>query len=381
MERDLRSILGYNLNTMADLSRDIHISLNTGTILRFFLFAILIVVAYYILDVLLVVLAAIILASAIEPVIRRLKRHKIHRIISVILIYVLIAAVLAAVLIFFMPLVLNDIGDFLSSLPSKISLDDIWSPVRDIGVSLSSNPIPAADHTISVADYVKGFQDLILGTGGGVFKTAGVIFGGFLSLILIIVLSFYLAVQEEGVDDFLRIVTPVKHHDYIIDLWKRSQRKIALWLQGQIVLGIVVGVLVYLVLMVVGIKHALVLALFAAILEIIPVFGPIISSVPAILVAFTENGIGTGFLLIGLYLIIYQFESQLFYPLVVKKVVGISPIVVILALVIGAKLAGVLGALIAVPLSAAFMEYIHDIEKYKKVEIAERAASKNPAPE
>ena len=85
---------------------------------------------------------------------------------------------------------------------------------------------------------------------------------------------------------------------------------------------------------------------------------------------------GTGFLLIGLYIIIYQFESQLFYPLVVKKIVGISPIVVILALVIGAKLAGVLGALIAVPLSAAFMEYIHDIEKYKKVEIAERETLK-----
>ncbi|MEK9178013.1 MAG: AI-2E family transporter, partial [Patescibacteria group bacterium] len=163
-----------------------------------------------------------------------------------------------------------------------------------------------------------------------------------------------------------------KHHEYIIDLWARSQRKIALWLQGQIILGIVIGVLVYLVLMIVGIPHALVLALFAAILEIIPVFGPIIASVPAILLAFTDRGLGTGLLLMGLYLIIYQFESQLFYPLVVKKVVGISPIVVILALVIGVKLAGVLGALIAVPLAAAFMEYIHDIEKYKKMEIAER---------
>ncbi|MEK7609821.1 MAG: AI-2E family transporter [Patescibacteria group bacterium] len=362
---------------MSDLSRDIHINLNTGTIVRFFLFAILLVAAYYISDVLLVVLAAIILASAIEPVIRRLKRHKVHRIISVILIYVIIATVLAGIVVFFMPLVLNEASDFLNGLPSTISLDDIWSPIRDIGISLSSNSPPVVGQTISVAEYVKGFQNLILGTGGGVFKTAGVIFGGFLSLILIIVLSFYLAVKEDGVDDFLRIVTPVKHHNYIIDLWKRSQRKIALWLQGQILLGIVVGVLVYLVLMVVGIKHALLLALFAAILEIIPVFGPMIASVPAILVAFTENGIGTGFLLIGLYLIIYQFESQLFYPLVVKKVVGISPIVVILALVIGAKLAGVLGALIAVPLSAAFMEYIHDIEKYKKVEIAEREAVKN----
>ena len=103
-------------------------------------------------------------------------------------------------------------------------------------------------------------------------------------------------------------------------------------------------------------------------------FGPIISSVPAILVAFSSVGVGTALLLVGLYIIIYQFESQLFYPLVVKKIVGISPIVVILALVIGAKLAGILGAIIAVPLSAALMEYVHDIEKSKKAQKDEMTA-------
>ena len=124
-----------------------------------------------------------------------------------------------------------------------------------------------------------------------------------------------------------------------------------------------------------GIPHALVLALFAGIFEIIPVFGPIISSIPAILVAFTNVGVGTGILLIGLYVLIYQFESQLFYPLVVKKIVGISPIVVIIALIIGAKLAGVLGAILAVPLSAALMEYIKDIEKRRKLENEVAAAT------
>jgi predicted PurR-regulated permease PerM len=133
-------------------------------------------------------------------------------------------------------------------------------------------------------------------------------------------------------------------------------------------LGVIVGVLVYLILAVVGIPHALLLACLAAAFELIPVFGPVISSVPAILIAFADRGLGTGLLLVGLYIIIYQFESQLFYPLVVKKIVGISPIIVILALVIGAKLAGVLGAVIAVPLSAALMEYVHDVEKRKKGE-------------
>ena len=347
-------------------------SVSTGTIIRFFVIAILILGLYYISDVLLMVVAAIVFASAIEPMVRRLRRHlKLNRVVAVIFIYVVIAAILAILLIFFMPIVANDLVSFLANLPQTVSFDTLWSPFQSLGVHLGSTAI--APGTISISDFVQGLQSFVVGSSTGVFQTASLIFGGIFGFILIVVLSFYLAVQEEGVADFLRIVTPVKHHDYIIGLWGRSQRKIGYWLQGQLLLGVVVGVLVYLVLMVVGIPHALILALLAAVFEIIPVFGPIISSVPAILIAFTDGGVGTGLLLVGLYIIIYQFESQLFYPLVVKKIVGISPIVVILALIIGAKLYGVLGALIAVPLSAALMEYVNDIDKSKKAEIASRA--------
>lgn len=359
---------------MAESPNDRRFSISTGTIVRFFLIAVLLALLYYMFDVVLVIMAAIVIASSLEPVVRRLEKYRIHRVIGVILVYLVIAGALAGMLIFFLPMVVSDIAGFLNNLPQTISLESFWSPIRDLGVNFGTTSL-GTGHSLSISEFVSGLQSLIVGTGTGAFRTASAVFGGVLSFILIIVLSFYLAVQEEGVDDFLRIVTPVRHHDYIIDLWRRSQRKIGYWLQGQIILGIVVGVLVYLVLMVVGIPHALILAVFAAVFEIIPVFGPIISSVPAILIAFAERGVGTGLLLIGLYIIIYQFESQLFYPLVVKKIVGISPIVVILALVIGAKLAGILGAIIAVPISAAIMEYVHDIEKYKKLEVAEKAAA------
>lgn len=345
------------------------ISLSTGTIVRFFGIGILLAALYYITDVVLVVFAAIIFASAIEPAIHKLQKFRIHRIISVIMVYLIIGGLLGILILFFIPSVASDLISFLNNLPQTISLETLWTPVQNLGFHLSDTALVPG--SISVSDFIKNLQGLLVGTSTGAFQTASVIFGGFLGFLLIVVLSFYLAVQEEGVADFLRIVTPVKKHAYIIDLWKRSQRKIGYWLQGQVVLGLVVGVLVYLVLVIVGIPHALLLAILAAVFEIIPVFGPIISSVPAILLAFAEGGVGTGLLVMGLYVIIYQFESQLFYPLVVKKIVGISPIVVILALIIGAKLAGVLGALIAVPLSAAVMEYVHDIDKRKKEEIAE----------
>ena len=117
--------------------------------------------------------------------------------------------------------------------------------------------------------------------------------------------------------------------------------------------------------MILGIQNALILAVLAGVLEIIPVFGPIISAIPAILFGFASGGLTMGLLVLGLFVIIQQFENHLIYPLVVKKVVGVSPIIVILALIVGAKFAGFLGILLSVPVTSALMEYIDDVDRDK----------------
>lgn len=350
---------------MEQVGDKLKISITTGSIVRFFAVAVSILVIYYLRDIALVVLAAVVIASAIEPIVRRLKHYlKLHRTVAVVIVYIIIVAIIAAVLVLFVPAVINETVRFLDSVPGVVSLSDLWSPLDN--VNLDGN---LADKAISLKDFVLGFRDAVFGAGQSVFETASALFGGAFSLILIFVLSFYLAIREDGVDDFLRIVTPVKKHEYIINLWKRSRQKIGLWLQGQIILGLIVGLLVYISLIAVGIPYALALAVSAALLEIVPVFGPILASIPALLIAFTDKGVGTGLLVAGLYLVIHQLENHVFYPLVTKKIVGVNPIVVILALLIGAKLAGILGALVAVPLSAALMEYISDVEKRKSPEI------------
>jgi predicted PurR-regulated permease PerM len=101
----------------------------------------------------------------------------------------------------------------------------------------------------------------------------------------------------------------------------------------------------------------------AASLEIIPLFGPILAAIPAIAVAFGVGGWTLAFMVVGLYIIIQQFENHLLYPLVVNKVVGVPAIIVILALIVGAELAGLLGALLSVPLSAILMEFVHDAKR------------------
>lgn len=197
---------------------------------------------------------------------------------------------------------------------------------------------------------------------GNAFTALTQIFGGFFSLLLIIVFSFYFAVVETGVDDFLRIVTPKSHQEYVLDLWRRSQRKIGLWMQGQLILAVLIAVLVYLSLTILQVPHALMLAVIAGVFEIIPVFGPILAAVPGVVVAFVSGGPIFGLLIAGVYMLIQQFENHLIYPQVVTRVVGVPPLLVILALIVGAELAGLLGVILSVPVAAALQEFVSDLE-------------------
>lgn len=339
------------------------IQISTNTIVKVILILLLFWVLFLIKDLVLVVLAAVVIASSVEPATKWFARKRIRRLPAVIIIYLVLGLLLAGFFIFFLPSVLNEALVYLNNLPEDISLNDLWNPLQETG--FINSDVSNISHNFSIREMVDELRSVIAGTGEGVFKTANVIFGGVLSFVLMIVLSFYLAVQEDGVGNFLKLITPIKSQKYVVDLWKRSQLKIGYWMQGQLLLGVIIGVLVYLGLTILGIKHALLLASLAAIFELIPIFGPILSAIPAVLIGIVDGGVTIGLLVTGLYIIIHQFENHLLYPMVVKKIVGVSPIIVILSLVIGAKLAGFLGILLSVPISAALMEYVNDVERNK----------------
>lgn len=319
---------------------------------------------YYLRDVVLVVILSVVVASAIEPGTRFLVRRSVPRLLGVILMYLVLVVFLIGIFYFiFLPL-LGETVNFLSSLPAYLGDLKVWNPLEQ-GSFLATGPLQGITGNFSLVDIVNQLDNTIQNFSSGFFSTASSIFGGLLSFILVIVLSFYLSVESDGVASFLRIVIPYKHEDYIIDLWKRSQRKIGLWMQGQIVLAVIVAVLVFLGLTLLRVDNALLLAVIAGIFEIIPVFGPILAAIPAVIIALVSDGLTPALLVMGLYIIIQQFENQLIYPLVVKKVVGVPPIVSILALIIGGKLAGFIGLVIAVPLAAVAMEFLNDVEKRK----------------
>lgn len=336
-----------------------NISISTGTMLRVVLVLAGVWLLYYLRDLALIVLTAVVIASAIEPAILALGRWRIPRVISAVLIYLLLIATVAGIFYSFVPSVLQGIAEFTASLPVYL---DVFNGV--VAFDEYTRALGYSTAYVSPADIVAQLREsLNLGAFGNAFTAVSSIFGGVASLGFIIVFSFYFAVVETGVDDFLRIIAPDKYRAYVLDLWKRSQKKIGLWMQGQLLLGVLIGVLVYLGLTVLGVPHALLLAVLAAMFELIPVFGPVLSSIPAILIGLADGGVTVALLVIALYVILQQFENHLIYPLVVTKVVGVPPLLVILALIIGAKLAGFLGILLSVPMAAALQELVGDIQR------------------
>lgn len=317
---------------------------------------------WFLRDLVLVLLTAIVIASALEPAINYLRKKKVPRVLAVVLLYLGIIGSFLSIFIFFVPSVLEDFGLFVAGLPRYIETFNQIGAFDRYSQILGIQP-----HDLTVADITNQLRATF--DIGGAYSNAvtalSSIFGGMVSLFLIIIFSFYFAVIETGVDDFLRVVSPAKYQSYVTNLWKRAQHKIGLWMQGQVLLAVIMGVLVYLGLTILGVRHALLLAMLAAIFELIPVFGPILSAVPAVIIGFSDGGVSLGMMVVALYVIFQQFENHLIYPLVVTRVVGVPPLLVILALIIGAKVAGFLGVLLSVPIAAALQELVKDVEESK----------------
>jgi predicted PurR-regulated permease PerM len=234
--------------------------------------------------------------------------------------------------------------------------NEAFSGAKDIVGALSGN--------FSLATLLSVSKAFVLNLSGGFFQILSVTFGSIFNFILIILLSFYLSIQEKGIENFLLIIVPAKYDDYVVDLWTRSSRKIGLWVKGQMLLGFVVGILIYLMLSLLGIEYALLLAIIAGIMEMVP-YGILVALIPTFAFSYLSNGFSSALMVTGAYIIIHEFDVFLFTPLIIKRIVGLSPIVIILAVVVGFELGGVWGAVLAIPVAVILMEFLSDVEKDK----------------
>ncbi len=334
-----------------------HISISTGTILKILLTAAIVFAIWKVSGLVLVILTAVVIASFVHGGAQTLQRLRIPRSLAVTMIYIIVFGVLATVLWLFVPILLGELLTLTKLLPEG-------SPVAEFLVSFQAGGGAQGFLTgltsPESSELVSTLREQL--SGGGIFKGVSSFFGGIINFIIMLVVSFYLSIEEKATENFLRIISPKKNEEYVVDVWHRSRNKISAWFKGQLLLALILAVLTYIGLTIIGVPYALMLAIMAALLSLVP-YGIIIGIVPALLVGYLAGGISMIAFIALLYLLLQQFENYVLQPLIVKKVTGVPSLVVLLSVLIGVGVVGFLGLILAIPTSVIILELLHDRQK------------------
>ena len=339
------------------------VRLSTGSIVKVLLLVFAAYVLFLLRDVLLLVLVSIVIASFVEAGVQALAKYKMNRLMSVPLIFALIILIIIAIFYAFVPIIVRELSDMLALLFKYLPTD---TTINQQSIQGATDFVTTISKQSSLSDILASVKNASTMLSQGATSFIGSTFGGLLNFILIVVMSFYLSIQEKGIDSFLRLLTPAKNERYVLDLWSRTQRKIGLWFKGQLLLGFIVGAITSIVLALLGVQYAFLIGLISGIAELIP-FGIIFAAVPAILLSVIDGGVLLGIKVFIYYIVIQQLENYILNPIISKRVVGIPPLVVLLALLVGITLAGFWGALVAMPVAVFILKYMSDIEKRKLV--------------
>lgn len=341
-----------------------YVSISTSSIFRVVLILLGVYLVWVLRDLILVILTSIVIASFVSSAVPLFKKIKIGRVAGTVILYVISISFLAGLFYLFAPLLVTEIYNFAKFLSSYAPGADFLNYFQNEAFSGAKDLVTNLSHNVSINSLIQTSNAFISNLSSGFFTTLSVAFGSIFNAVLIVIISFYFSVQEKGIENFLRIILPIKYEEYAVDLWERSSKKIALWMKGQMLLGILIAVLTYLVLSLMGIQYALLLSLIAGLMELIP-YGILIALIPAVSFSYLSGGLSTALMVAGAYLIIHQFEVFLFSPLVIRKVVGLSPLIIILSVLIGLELGGFWGLVLAIPGAVVFVEIMNDLEKNK----------------
>jgi predicted PurR-regulated permease PerM len=344
--------------------------LSIMTIIKFFLVVIFLVFLYMIKEVLAILFVALIFASAVDPWVDAMERIKFPRWLSILLIYIGFILIVVSVVFLLIPPIVEQVSQLANNFPEYFT---------KISTTLDGIKDFSAEHGI-LGNINEGFDSLksnLTNITGSLVGAVFSFFGGIVSLVLILVITFYMTVEESAIKRALTYVLPDKYQPFTLQLINKVQRKIGMWMKGQLILCLIIGVMVYIGLLILGVNYALVLALLAAIGEFVPYLGPILSAIPAVFLAFAQSPLKAGMVII-LFVIIQQLENNILVPKVMQKAVGLNPIVSIIALLIGARVGGLIGVILAIPVATAISVIVQELwaSKEKVEEIKEETVSK-----
>ncbi len=336
------------------------IDIHTSAILKVIFIILALFFLYLVKDVIIILFLAIIIASAVGPFANWLEEKKIPRLLGVLLLYLAFFGLIIFFFSLIVPFLASELGQLTQALPKFVSS---LSGALDKAQQTTSSRY--FDFFSEIQNLLDSFSQFLQVYSQSAFNLIINIFGGVVSFFAIIVISFYLSVMRRGIIGFLSSILPEKYEEYVVSLWKRAEYKVGRWLQGQLLMALSVGLIVFVGLSLLHVKYALLLGVLAMVLEIVPVVGPVISAIPGVIFAFLQSP-AMGVWILVFYVVVQQIESQIFAPLILGKTLGLNPVTVIVSLLIGGKIAGLLGILLSVPVAVVIVEILDDVARHKE---------------
>ncbi len=284
---------------------------------------------YQIRDIVFVFFISLLIMVVLNPIVKKLSRLKVPRAISVLVVYLLFFALIIVSLAGILPPLVEQTGNFASHFPTYIKNINIPSAIND---QISSQVL------LRVGD----LPSVVVGFGVGLISN-------FLTLLTVLTFAFYLLMARNKLEHTLTEFLGEKKANMVEGFLDELEIKISGWVRGEFILMFTVGVFNYIGLTLLNIPFALPIAIFAGLLEIVPYVGPIFGAVPGLLIGFGISPV-MGLATAALAFLVQQVENYVLAPKIMEKSVGVSPVVTLLSLAIGFKIAGIVGVLISIPI-------------------------------
>ncbi len=309
-------------------------------------------------DIILLLFVSLLLAGVMYPFVRWMAAHRIPKGLSVFLFYFLLLGFLTVSFVLLIPAVAREMG----MLAGTYSQSFEWLVSVKDGFQGISDKYPLV-HNLQTS--FGGVQQYLGQSVQGVLGYLTTLFGGLAGLVVVLVLAFYLIVEESAVKTLFKNLIPNEYQELASDLVWQVINRLGDWLRGQLILGLVIGGLYFIAFAIIGVPYPILLALFGALLEFIPYVGPFIAAVPALILAASVSPLVLLITIIAIILI-QQLENNLIVPKIMQRSVGLNPIISILAVMIGAQTFGVVGALFAIPVATAASVVIFELHRRRQ---------------
>jgi len=317
------------------------IEVSAKTIVFTIFFVLLLFLLWLVRDLLFSLFIAFIVMSAVKPPVTFFEKKGIPRKLTTFLVFLFLFSFFGFLLSWIIPPLTQEITLFVKYAPIMFRRID--------------SPILSLFNFQSITQYIPGVTNQALSIAKGVVSNT-------MFIVSTVFFSFYFTAESDIIEKIVtRFFNEPKSKRAIV-LFNRIEKRMSSWLWGELLLMTVIGCMTFVGLNLIGVKYALPLAIIAGLLEVIPNLGPVLSTVPAFFIAITQSYF-LGFSTIALYFVVQQLENNIIVPYIMRKAVGINPIVTLIALIVGGRIGGVLGVLLAIPLTLFFESIFSEILK------------------